>query len=135
MRIATKTYATYLLLAAAIHLALIVPLRAGDNPSEASDPGATDHSATLQGNDLQGWSYGYALSDTIGYEFPDEEEKGTFQLIKEVALWLVVAGFVAFFIIKVFLQGDTDEQDSRPPGKVVPTTRVVIPPQPSGSAP
>ncbi|MDH3216670.1 MAG: hypothetical protein OEN01_10295, partial [Candidatus Krumholzibacteria bacterium] len=52
------------------------------------------------------WNQGIAAADTTGYEFPEEEEEK--HLIRRVALWVVVSGFVAFFIIKVFLQGDTD---------------------------
>jgi hypothetical protein len=129
----TKTYAGYLFIAAALHMMLVTPLTAVTSPSTAAGRSATHHDSQTTNNDLRGWSYGYALSDTVGYDFPEEEEKGTLALIKEVALWVVVAGFVAFFIIKVFLQGDTEVEDSPPPGKEPPVTGVVIPLPPSGS--
>lgn len=53
-----------------------------------------------------GWQYAFASADTTDYEFPEEEEKRN--LVREVAMYVVIAGFVAFFIIKVFLEGDTD---------------------------
>lgn len=91
---------------------------------------------TADGNaGLQGWSYGYALSDTVGYDFPEEDEKSTMQLVKEVTLWVVVAGFVAFFIIKVFLEGETNDSGSDNPGKPVPPPSTVTSPQPAASRP
>ncbi|MFQ5511694.1 MAG: hypothetical protein ACE5EO_07585 [Candidatus Krumholzibacteriia bacterium] len=60
----------------------------------------------------------FAYADTTEYEFPDEEEEER-NVVKEVILWTAVAGFLSFFVIKVFLQGDTDipppEPNKKPP--------------------
>ena len=109
---------------AAIHVFLVLPALGNSLPqgrptaNEAASPNLTDRGSTQ--SDLRGWSYAYALSDTAGYDFPEENEKGTMQIVKEVALWVVIAGFVAFFIVKVFLQGDTDEPEPENPPKPLP---------------
>jgi hypothetical protein len=65
----------------------------------------------------------YAFSDTTDYEFPEEEEeKGVW---KDVALWVVVAGFVAFFVIKVFLEEEKDEPPKEEGGKEIPPTSLI----------
>jgi len=61
----------------------------------------------------------YAFADTTGYDFPEEEEKTTGQVIKEIAIWGAAAALVAFFIAVVFLSGDDDpppdDGNSKPP--------------------
>ena len=70
-----------------------------------------------------GWQRAFAHSDTTGYEFPDEvEERTTWSLVKDVVLWLAVAGFVAFFIVQVFLTGDDDAPPEDEGGKEIPPT-------------
>ncbi len=49
----------------------------------------------------------FAYADTTEYQFPDEEEKPR-NVVKDVIIWTAVAGFLAFFLIEVFLEGDTD---------------------------
>lgn len=78
------------------------------------------------------WNYRFAISDTTGYEFPEEEE--TEHVWRDVVLWSVVAGFVAFFVIKVFLEGDTEEPEPEKPGKEIPPTTIIIP-RPVGHSP
>jgi hypothetical protein len=103
----------------------------------AEEAAAPNLTADRQTDDLHGWSYGYAFTDTTGYDFPEEDEKSTMQLVREVTLWLVVAGFIAFFIIKVFLEGDKDEEPTDGSGgKVIPPlAATVTPPPPEPSSP
>ncbi len=58
----------------------------------------------------------FAYADTTEYEFPDEEEKKR-NVVKDVIIWTTVAGFVAFFFIEVFLEGDTAAEDPPPTRK------------------
>ena len=86
-----------------------------------ADEAAAYSSSASKAGDLRatGWMGAFADPDTTEYEFPeDEEEKDS--IVREVIVWTVVAGFVAFFIIKVFLEGDKTEEEETPPGKEPP---------------
>jgi len=52
---------------------------------------------------------GYAQPDTTEFEFPEEERK---HLARDITVFVIVSAFVAYFLIKVFLEGDTDEGES-----------------------
>ena len=68
-----------------------------------------------------GWVLAFAASDTTEYDFPEEEGKNK-HLIRDIAIWVIVAGMVGFFIIEVFIRGDTDDESTeKPPGKPLPT--------------
>jgi len=67
----------------------------------------------------------YALQDTTEYDFPEEEDQK--RLWRDVALWVIVAGFVAFFVIKVFLEGEKDETEEDEGGKPIPPTVITVP--------
>ena len=58
------------------------------------------------------------LSDTTQSVYFDEEEERN--LVKEMIVWFIGAAFVGYFIVKVFLQGDTDEEPPPPKGKQLP---------------
>lgn len=51
-------------------------------------------------------SNGYAQPDTTEFEFPEKEED---HLFRDITVFVIVSAFVAFFLIKVFLEGDKDE--------------------------
>lgn len=70
-----------------------------------------------------------AFADTTDYEFPEDEEEER-NVVKDAILWTAVAGVVAFFVIKVFLQGDTDVPPPPPNRKPPPP-----PPTFNGAAP
>jgi hypothetical protein len=65
-------------------------------------------------------SIGFAalISDTTEAVFEDEEEDRN--LAKELTVWIIGAAFVGYFIVKVFLQGDTDEAPPPDTGKQPP---------------
>lgn len=60
----------------------------------------------------------YSDPDTTDFEFPDEENK---HLVRDVTVWVIASAFVAYFIIKVFLEEDEpEEEEEGPPGKDIP---------------
>ncbi|MCH7549755.1 MAG: hypothetical protein IH969_09520 [Candidatus Krumholzibacteriota bacterium] len=52
-----------------------------------------------------------AEPDSTGdeFDFPDDEEG---HLARDITVFVIVSAFVAFFVIKVFLEGDTDDTGS-----------------------
>jgi hypothetical protein len=65
-------------------------------------------------------SLGFAslLSDTTQTLYVEEEEHRN--LVKEIIVWFIGAAFVGYFVVKVFLQGDTDETPQPKQGKQLP---------------
>jgi hypothetical protein len=59
----------------------------------------------------------YAQPDTTGFQFPEEENK---HLIRDITVFVIAAAFVGYFLIKVFLEGDTEEKEEERNGKDVP---------------
>ncbi len=64
-------------------------------------------------------SYALAQPDTTegGFEFPEEEKS---HLKRDIVVFVIVSAFVAYFIIKVFLEGDTESSSGGSGGKEVP---------------
>jgi len=63
---------------------------------------------------------GFATSqtDTTEFEFPEDERK---HLTRDITVFVIASAFVAYFIIKVFLEGDTDDEaEPTKPGKPIP---------------
>ena len=58
--------------------------------------------------------------DSTDEDFVLPEEKSMKQLAKEIAIWTIAAAFVAFFIIKVFIQEDDEPADDDDGGKDIP---------------
>ena len=135
MKALLKTYLVYLLSIAIVSLALPSPAVGGGGfPSgkPSSDEAAAPALRMDNVSPFGAIGHAFAFGDTTDYEFPEEEEaKGVW---KDVALWLVVAGFAAFFIIKVFLEGDKDEPAKEEGGKEIPPTAFIVP-QPSPPSP
>jgi len=52
-----------------------------------------------------------------GFVLPEEKSKK--QITKEIVMWTVIAAFVAFFIVKVFIEKDKDSGDSGSNGKPI----------------
>jgi len=51
---------------------------------------------------------GYAQADSTEFEFPEDKKK---HLYRDIAVFLIISVAVAYFVIKVFLEGDTGEED------------------------
>ena len=58
--------------------------------------------------------------DTTDDDFVLPEEKEKKKLAKEIAVWLIAAAFVAFFIVKVFIEKDDEPSKDGGNGKDVP---------------
>ena len=56
---------------------------------------------------------GYAQPDSTEFEFPEEEKK---HLARDITVFVIASVFVAYFIIKVFLEGDKDEGETEDDG-------------------
>ena len=63
---------------------------------------------------------GSAYADTTDLEFPDDEETNQKNLVRDVGIFIVLSAFVGFFLIKVFLEGDTQQPPDDDPGKEIP---------------
>lgn len=129
MRIILNRYVTCLVLVAFV--AYVVPgpalgkgsfaggkTTAEEAASWQTQPGdKTVEIATLSmANPLGG---GYAQPDTTEFDFPEEESK---HLYRDITIFLIVSAFVGYFIVKVFLQGDTEEEPEETGGKKIPGT-------------
>jgi hypothetical protein len=55
-------------------------------------------------------------SDT-GFTLPEEKSKK--QITKEIVMWTLIAAFVAFFIVKVFIEKDNSSTSSGTNGKPI----------------
>lgn len=140
MKALLKKYLVYLLTITIIRLAVPAPVIGGADFSSGKPTSGEAAAPTLANSADDASPFGaighaFAFGDTTEYEFPEEEEaKG---LWKDVALWVIVAGFVAFFIIKVFLEGEKDEAPEDDGGKEIPPTSFIVPqpahPSPAGS--
>jgi len=64
-------------------------------------------------------SFAAAPPDTAGDDFVLPEEKEKKQIAKEIAVWVIAAAFVAFFIIKVFIEKDDEPADDGGNGKPI----------------
>jgi len=58
--------------------------------------------------------------DTTEDDFFLPEETDKKKLYRDIAVFVVVSAFVAFFIIKVFIEEDDEPADPEPPGKDIP---------------
>jgi hypothetical protein len=57
----------------------------------------------------------YADPDTSEFQFPEDDSE---TLVRDITVWVIASAFVAYFIIKVFLEEEDDEpEDEGPPGK------------------
>jgi hypothetical protein len=57
-----------------------------------------------------------AQPDTTEFEFPEDENK---HLVRDITVFVIAAAFVGYFLVKVFLEGDTDEEEQEKKGKDV----------------
>ncbi len=59
-------------------------------------------------------------TETVPFE--EEEERN---LVKEITVWIIGAAFVGYFIVKVFLEGDTEETEEEKSTKKIPGSAVI----------
>jgi hypothetical protein len=60
----------------------------------------------------------YAEPDTAEFDFPDDDRK---HLARDITVWVIASAFVAYFLIKVFIeQDDESTPEDQPPGKTIP---------------
>jgi hypothetical protein len=50
---------------------------------------------------------GYAQPDSTEYEFPEEKKS---HLARDITIFVIVSAFVGYFLVKVFLEGDKEDQ-------------------------
>lgn len=68
-----------------------------------------------------GFAASTASSDTTEVELPPEVEvQRSEHLYRDIAMFVVISAFVGYFIVKVFLEDDTDEPPPAKNGKDIP---------------
>jgi hypothetical protein len=99
----------------------VIPVHAPKAESLPAGKPSANAAASLQQDTPKGSSvrlplrFGLALDnaytepDTTEFEFPEEEKK---HLVRDVTIFVIASVFVAYFVIKVFLEGDTEEEDT-----------------------
>jgi hypothetical protein len=58
-------------------------------------------------------SNSFAQTDTTEFEFPEKEET---HLARDITIFVIASAFIAYFIIKVFLEGDKEEGETTDDG-------------------
>jgi hypothetical protein len=86
----------------------------------AAEPEARPADDHFLRDSIPATSFAAAPPDTAADDFVLPEEKSSKQLIKEIAIWTFVVAFVAFFVVKVFIEDDEEEADDDDGGKDVP---------------
>ena len=78
---------------------------------------ASGDSSREVGDQFLRFGYAQQPDTTQTFEFPEEENQ---HLIRDIAIFVIASAFVAFFIIKVFIEEDQEEEDSGGGGKDLP---------------
>ena len=85
------------------------------SPNEAASPGSfEDSSGDSSDGTFNSLRYaipatgGFAEPDSSGFEFPEDENK---HLVRDITVFLIASAFVAIFLIKVFMEEDTEEDN------------------------
>jgi hypothetical protein len=94
--------------------------RGADSASDAAAM-ATENGASIVDSAVPELAFGALAAteppDSSEFEFPDDGNK---HLVRDITVWVIASAFVAYFIIKVFLEEDEDEPvDDGPPGKQI----------------
>ena len=112
-------YVVFLALAAFV--CYVVPVRSAPGSVLVTGKSSADEAASWRQQDAGDRqpvrSLRYALPmasslaqpDSTEFEFPEKEEK---HLARDITVFVIVSAFVAYFIIKVFLEGDKDEENT-----------------------
>lgn len=99
--------------------ASIARARTNTRVHAAAEPDAAPADHFLR-DSIPATSFAAAQPDTTDDEFVLPEEKETKQIVKEIAVWVLAAAFVAFFIVKVFIEEDDEPGDDDDDGKDIP---------------
>ncbi|UCH85500.1 MAG: hypothetical protein JSW50_07375 [Candidatus Latescibacterota bacterium] len=89
----------------------------------ADEAGALKHTGDFR---LAGWKptlsfmHRSAAADTTDLEFPEDEEESRKHLVRDISIFLIASAFLAFFLIKVFLEGEEEEPPPEDDGKQIP---------------
>lgn len=109
----------------------------GPGARTSDEAGAPDLGAGPEGGArLAGWSpspaffSGGAAADTTELEFPEEEDESHKHLVRDVGIFIVVSAFLAYFLVKVFLEGEEEEPPPEDNGKQIPGSASVNPAPP-----
>lgn len=86
----------------------------------AAEPEARPADDHFLRDSIPATSFAAAQPDTTDDDFVLPEEKDKKQLAKEIAVWVIAAAFVAFFIVKVFIEEDDEPAADDGNGKDVP---------------
>ncbi len=86
---------------------------------KTSDEAAQYKNEQLNSDPAEYRSIGFEVlsADTTGTALYEEEDRN---LVKEIIVWTIGAAFVGYFIVKVFLEGDTEETGPDKPVKEIP---------------
>jgi hypothetical protein len=84
----------------------------------AEDAARYDNSRSIPSPSLRNLNSLHSQPDsTEPVIFEEEEERN---LVKEITVWVIGAAFVGYFIVKVFLEGESDENEDVKPKKEIP---------------
>jgi hypothetical protein len=87
--------------------------------ARAAEPGARSDNDHFLRDAIPATLAVSAPPDTTDDGFTLPEEKSKKQITKEIILWTLVAAFVAFFIVKVFIEKDNSSTSSGTNGKPI----------------
>lgn len=79
--------------------------------------GASSDSSREVGDQFLRFGYAHQPDSTTTFEFPEEENE---HLHRDILIFVIASAFVAFFIVKVFIEEDEEPQDEGGGGKDIP---------------
>lgn len=92
-------------------ITLVPGERTSDEAASWEDDGTEDSGISTPLRFAVPLSHNYVQPDTTEFDFPEEEDK---HLIRDITVFVIVSAFIAYFLIKVFLEEDV-EQEKTPP--------------------
>jgi len=98
--------------------------------SEPSGPAAVERPATRANEPepsphiLAAWrptpQFLESVADTMEVDFPADSTLDSSHLYRDIGVFAIVSAFVGYFIVKVFIEKDTDEVPPKKNGKDIP---------------
>ena len=123
MRWVVNKYVVFTALTAFI--CYVLPAQATPGGSFVVGKKSADDAASLQEEDTKvsegvpslryaiPMAHSFSQPDSTEFEFPEEQKS---HLARDITIFLIASAFVAYFLIKVFLEGDTDEPEGEDGG-------------------